>query len=117
MDLNVRKYNETYIIDISGEIDFYNSHEIRLLFSKMLSKDIRSFIINLENVEYIDSAGIGVLIFICEKIAKANFQLAITSVHGMVKNVIELTKLGSYFPIVNTVEEAILKFQNETVFV
>ena len=113
MELNVRKFNETYIIDIFGEIDFYNSSEIRILFTKMLSKKIRSFIINLENVDYIDSSGIGALIFICEKIYKENLQIAITGVHGMVKNVIELTKLGYYFPLLDSVEEAIIKFQNE----
>jgi len=115
MELNVRKNRETYIIDILGEMDIYNSQQLKALFSKMLSKNIRSFVINMNNVDYIDSAGIGALIFICEKIAKEKLQIAITNVHGIVKNVIELTKLCFYFPIIDTVDEAVEKFQLTTI--
>jgi anti-sigma B factor antagonist len=37
-----------------------------------------------------------------------NLKLAISNVHGSVKKVIELTKLTGYFPIANSVEEALL---------
>ena len=39
---------------------------------------------------------------------KMNLKLAIASVHGSVKKVIELTKLTGYFPMANSVEEALL---------
>lgn len=116
MELNVHKINETYIIDILGEMDIYNASQLRSLFSKMLSKKVRSFIINMQNVDYIDSAGIGALIYICEKISKEDLQLAIVNVHGIVKTVIELTKLGFYFPIYDSIDEAVVKFQEEMSF-
>ena len=37
-----------------------------------------------------------------------NLKLAISNIHGSVKKVIELTKLMGYFPIANSVEEALL---------
>ena len=74
----------------------------------MLEKNVKKFIINLEQVDYIDSSGIGALIFICSTIKKMNLKLSISNVHGSVKKVIELTKLMGYFPISNSVEEAIL---------
>jgi anti-sigma B factor antagonist len=76
---------------------------------KMLEKKIERYIINMEDVEYIDSSGIGALIFISSTLKKMNLKLAITNIHGSVKKVIELTKLMSYFPIVATLEEAIKK--------
>ena len=75
---------------------------------KMIEKNVKSFIINLEAVDYIDSSGIGALIYICSTIKKMNFKLSISNVHGSVKKVIELTKLMGYFPIANSVEEALL---------
>ena len=75
---------------------------------KMLEKNVKNFIINLEQVDYIDSSGIGALIFICSTIKKMNLKLSISNIHGSVKKVIELTKLMGYFPISNSVEEAIL---------
>ena len=75
---------------------------------KMLEKNVKNFVINLEQVDYIDSSGIGALIFICSTIRKMNLKLSISNIHGSVKKVIELTKLMGYFPISNSVEEAIL---------
>ena len=110
MEIKIRKSNEIYIIDVNGEMDLYNSYKLKELVMKMLEKKVVNFIINLEQVDYIDSSGIGALIYICSTIKKMNLKLSITNIHGSVKKVIELTKLMGYFPIANTVEEAISTF-------
>ena len=108
MELKIRKNDEVYIIDVNGEMDLYNSYKIKELVMKMLEKSVKFFVINLEQVDYSDSSGIGALIYICSTIKKMNLKLAIASVHGSVKKVIELTKLTGYFPMANSVEEALL---------
>ena len=109
MELKIRKNGEIYIIDVNGEMDLYNSYKLKELVMKMLEKNVHSFVINLEQVDYIDSSGIGALIYICSTIKKLNLKLSIANIHGSVKKVIELTKLMGYFPIANSVEEALLK--------
>jgi len=108
MELKIRKNGEVYIIDVNGEMDLYNSYKLKELVLKMLEKNVKSFIINLEQVDYIDSSGIGALIYICSTIKKMNLKLYISNIHGSVKKVIELTKLMGYLPIANSVEEALL---------
>jgi anti-sigma B factor antagonist len=112
MELKIRKSGDNYIIDVNGEMDLYNSYKLKELVMKMLEKKVEHFIINLENVDYIDSSGIGALIYICSTIKKMNFKLIITNIHGSVKKVIELTKLMGYFPITNSIEEAILQMDD-----
>ncbi|HUW68809.1 MAG TPA: anti-sigma factor antagonist [bacterium] len=111
MELKIRKNGNNYIIDVNGEMDLYNSYKLKELVMKMLEKKVEHFIINLENVDYIDSSGIGALIYICSTIKKMNLRLIITNIHGSVKKVIELTKLMGYFPITNSIEEAILQME------
>ena len=108
MELKIRKNGEIYIIDVNGEMDLYNSYKLKELVMKMLEKNVKNFIINLDQVDYIDSSGIGALIYICSTMKKMNLKFAISNVHGSVKKVIELTKLMGYFPIANSVEEALL---------
>ena len=108
MELKIRKNGDVYIIDVNGEMDLYNSYKLKELVMKMLEKNVKFFVINLEQVDYIDSSGIGALIYICSTIKKMNLKLAIASVHGSVKKVIESTKLMGYFPMANSVEEALL---------
>ena len=78
---------------------------------KMLEKNVKRFIVNLEAVDYIDSSGIGALIYICSTVKKLSLKLTITNIHGSVKKVIELTKLMGYFPISANLEEAIKKME------
>ncbi len=111
MELKIRKNGTTYVIDVDGEMDLYNSYKLKELVLKMLEKKIERFIINLEDVDYIDSSGIGALIYICSTIRKLNLRLFIANIHGSVKKVIELTKLTGYFPIANGIEEALRKME------
>jgi anti-sigma B factor antagonist len=109
MELKIRKSQEIYIVDVQGELDLYNAYKLKELLTKMLEKKIERFIINLDEVEYIDSSGIGALIYISSTVKKSNLKLAITNVHGSVQKVMELTKLMDYFPITATLDEAMKK--------
>ena len=78
MELKIRKNGDVYIIDVTGEMDLYNSYKLKELVMKMLEKNVKNFVINLEQVDYIDSSGIGALIYICSTIKKMNLKLATT---------------------------------------
>jgi anti-sigma B factor antagonist len=109
MELRIRKNQDIYIIDVQGELDLYNAYKLKELLMKMLEKKIERFIINLDEVGYIDSSGIGALIYIASTLKKLDLKLVITNIHGSVKKVIELTKLMGFFPIADTLEEAMKK--------
>lgn len=111
MDLKMRKNKDVFIIDVSGEMDLYNSYKLKELVMKMIERQVQSIVINMEAVDYIDSSGIGALIHIYSTMKKANRKLYMTNIHGSVKKVIELTKLMGYFPITNSLEEALQKLE------
>ena len=100
MDIRLRRAGSTYIVDISGEMDLYNAHRLKEVVAKMLEKGIRDFVINVDNVTYIDSTGIGALMHVHSKIKKENRRLLLANVKGTVRQVIQLTKLMDYFNIV-----------------
>ena len=75
MELKIRKNGDVYIIDVNGEMDLYNSYKLKELVMKMLEKSVKFFVINLEQVDYIDSSGIGALIYICSTIKSASSTL------------------------------------------
>ncbi len=107
MEIGFRKYKQIYIIDVKGDMDLYNAHELKDVVNKLIQKSVTRIIINLEKVDYIDSSGVGALIHIFTSIKRNGFKLRITSVHGSVAKVIKLTKLMGYFPIVDDVKTAL----------
>ncbi|GHV74107.1 anti-sigma factor antagonist [Spirochaetia bacterium] len=107
MELKIHKSQGVSIIDVQGELDLYNAYKLKELLIKMLEEKTDRFVINLDEVEYIDSSGIGVLVYISSTAKKSNMKLAITNIHGSVLKVMDLTKLTDYFPITATLDEAI----------
>ncbi len=106
MELETRKYKEIVVIDVKSDMDLYNVHELKEMVKKMMRMSIGKFIINLEDVNYIDSSGVGALIQIFTQLKKKGLQLKISSVHGSVAKVIKLTKLMEFLPIVDNITDA-----------
>jgi len=111
MEIKLKKYSTTYILEVVGDMDLYSAFELKNIVTKMLAKNIKNYVVDLEKVEYIDSSGIGVLIHIYSNIKKSNCILKISNVHGSVEKVIKLTKLTQYFPIVGSVKEGLLQIE------
>ncbi len=107
MEIKLRRADTIYVIDVVGEMDLYNAFKLKDVVRKMIEKKIRHYVINLDQVPYIDSSGIGALLQVFADIKKNGLRLRITGVKGSVRKVIELTKLAQYFPIVADLELAI----------
>ncbi|AAC65524.1 anti-sigma F factor antagonist [Treponema pallidum subsp. pallidum SS14] len=109
MELKVRQSGGICVVDISGDMDLYHSYKLKDLVLKLFDRGPRCIVIDLEAVEYIDSSGIGVLIYLCSTVKKLKIHFFISGVHGSVKKVIELTRLLNYFPIAESVDEALAR--------
>ena len=108
MDIKIRKFEENYIIDVSGEIDLYNAFRLKEVVRGMMEKSICIFILNLKKVSYIDSSGIGALLSINAQFAQeAGMVFRIVNVAKPVMHVMQLTKLVGFLPIDTTELEAI----------
>ena len=111
MDISSRAKGEVVVLDISGEIDLYNAPEIKDIVNKLIEQKKYNVIINLKEVTYIDSSGIGALISSLSNLKKYQGGLKIINVFASVKKVFELTKLTSFFEIYDSEEEAVKAFQ------
>lgn len=50
MELKIRKHSETYIIDVIGEMDLYNSYKLKELVTKMLEKKVENSLLTLKRL-------------------------------------------------------------------
>ena len=112
LEIKLRRVDSIYIIDLAGEMDLYNAFKLKTVVQKMIEKQIRLYVVNLDQVPYIDSSGIGALLQVYAEIKRKGLKLRIAGVKGSVRKVIELTKLWQYFPIVPDVETAVKELRN-----
>ena len=110
MEINLREKENILLLDVDGEVDLYNAPEIKEVIKEQIDNNKRQIIINLDEVSYIDSSGIGALISSLSNLKKIGGGLKIIHVHDSVKKVFELTKLTSFFEIYDNEDEAIADF-------
>jgi anti-sigma B factor antagonist len=109
MELKQSEENGCSIIAVEGELDLYNAFKLKELTMKLVSQSVRGIIINMAEAKYIDSSGVGSIIYSYALCKNNKIPFYLTDVHGSVRRVIELTKLIGFLPIVENQEEALKK--------
>jgi len=107
MDIAIRKYQQKQIIDVNGELDLYNAFRLKEAVQEMVDAGARMFILNMKGVSYVDSSGIGALLFINRLLGEDGRKLRIASITPTVQRLMTITRLAGFLPISRTVAEAI----------
>lgn len=99
MECLLTKKQEVLIIKPqSTRIDILDSTDFKSKFNDYLSQGYRQFILNLSNVTFIDSAGLGALISAGKLIVKHNGQLVLCEVSASLGKIFSLVRLDLLFP-------------------
>ena len=110
MEITTEQEANVIIIRVSGEMDLYTASELKDKFQSYYSQGITDYIIDFENLSYIDSTGVGTIISIYTTLRKQEGNLFISGMRGAVKKVIEFTKLTGFLPLVSSMDEARQRF-------
>lgn len=60
--ITTRQVGEIRVLDLTGEVDSYNSPRLKEQMTALLDKGTANLTLNLTDVEYIDSTGLGTLV-------------------------------------------------------
>lgn len=94
------------LVRIEGEVDVYTSIDLKKELTKLVESDQKNIIIDLENVNYMDSSGLGVLVALLKELKKIGGELKLISLPVSVKKIFDLTRLTKFFNIYNNLDEA-----------
>jgi len=61
-EISTREVGGFIILDLEGEINIYNGRTLRNALNELLEQGEAKVIINLKDVKYLDSSGIGILL-------------------------------------------------------
>lgn len=84
---------------ISGEIDIYNSNELREHLISLIEKSKNSIHMDFSRLEYIDSTGLGSLVSILKRVKEYNGYISIKNLTPNIQKVFKITNLGLLFKI------------------
>ena len=80
----------------AGALDMAATFTLEPEVERLLAEDgVRRLVLNLAEVRFIDSAGIGALLSIRERTERLSVEMALTNVPAPVQRVLELTGTGA----------------------
>jgi len=86
-------------VTLSGSIYVDDAAKLRASLIDYISQGHTTIVINLSDVDYIDSAGMGTLVAIHKRALQNGGSVIIKGLKGLVKELFELTRLTFVFEI------------------
>jgi len=113
MNLRERSTENICVIEIEGEVDLYNAKQIKDALDEKIKAQVYEVIVNLAQVPFMDSSGIGTLVTAMYKFKKYHGNLKVCNIHGSVAKVFKMTGMESHLQVYDTEEEAVKAFVSE----
>jgi anti-sigma B factor antagonist len=108
MQIATRQAGESTIVDVVGDIDLYNSPEVRkVLLGLLKEKRVPRVVVNLKSVKYIDSSGVASLVEGLKVSRDLRSRFILFGLSPAAREVLELTRLIKVFEVYDNEEEAL----------
>jgi anti-sigma B factor antagonist len=108
-----REVGDIAIVDFSGKITLgEGSATLRNMVRELISSGHRKILLNLGDVDYIDSSGIGELVGAYTTVRSASGELKLVYLTKRVHDLIQITRLFTVFDVQSDESAAILSFRS-----
>ena len=111
MKLQVSEQNGISIISLQGKImGGPEAGQINDHINTLLDSGKKDIIVDLEEVEWMNSSGLGILIGIVTTLKNSNGRLVLVNVSERIENLLKITKLQDVFSIEKDIQAALSSF-------
>jgi anti-sigma B factor antagonist len=111
MEIHTRTVGDVHILDISGKIVLGEAtRTIRQTISDLLVNGGRKIVLNLKDVNYVDSSGIGELVRTYTSVTREGKQLKLLNLTKKIRELLVITKLLTVFQVYENEQAALASF-------
>ncbi len=111
MEINVREETNVTILTLKGRLDLATGSALKEQIKQLLEKERTAVHLNLGDVEFINSSGLGSLVSIMKEIRLRKGRLTLSNLASYVQEIFEITQLSHIFEIYATEQEALNSYQ------
>ncbi len=106
MKIDIENSNGMVFLSIAGNLDNNQKGQFQETYLQLLKKNTRYFILDMSEMNFVDSSGLGALVGFLKKIRAVNGKLKLCGLVDSVKETFSLTCLDKIFDIHNNMDEA-----------
>ena len=109
MDVSVtsRVSGDQTVVDVTGEIDVYTAPVLREELASLIDSERTDLIVDLSQVGFMDSTGLGVLVGALKKVRTLGGDLRLVINQEKILKVFRITALTQVFTIHSSIDEAL----------
>ncbi|MFC1669700.1 STAS domain-containing protein [Spirochaetota bacterium] len=114
MPVETKKINNTLIIYIKKKLDVNTSPTVEeKIIDVIKSASQDNFIVNLKEVEYINSTGLKIFVTVLHMLRGTHKKIVICNINNEIKNLFDVSGLMDIYKIFENENAAISSFENE----
>lgn len=107
----VRRIGNVAILDLSGKITLgENTGILRDELRSLLSQGTKNIVLNMADVSYVDSAGLGELVGAYTTATNQGGAVKLLNLQGKMRDLMQITKLHTIFPTFDNEQQAVASF-------
>ena len=110
MEITTRETGDVMVVDLSGRLDTQTSGSAADELTRVTQLGKAKLLLNLNDLEFISSAGLRVLLRTAKQLQAANGKLMVCHANGVVKEVMELSGFESVLQMHDTEDDALAAF-------
>ena len=107
LNLSVQSHSDHALIQVGGEVDLATCPQLQAVLAELVDRGFHQLILDLEQVSFLDCAGIGVLVEARRRVHKHRGSLKLVRPRPLVRRVLEVTGMTAVFPIDSSLGEAL----------
>ena len=104
---NIRQLDDATVVEIAGQLDAASVPDVRAQLQQIISSGQSRVVLDLKDLEFIDSAGLGVLISCLRRCVAAGGDMCLANVPQLALSILELTQLTRVLQIAGSETEAV----------
>jgi anti-sigma B factor antagonist len=97
--------NGAIVLRLAGELDLYNAEEVRGALADAIASAPARIVVDMTDVEFVDSTALGVLIEARSKLGRDGLALAAPQLET--RRTLEVSGLDRHLPVHDTVDDAL----------
>jgi anti-anti-sigma factor len=108
MQISERTMPQGIILDVVGDITYANRAVFKAAVEKAKQAGCRHLIVNLEQVRFVDSAGLGLLVLVSQNLKLMQTKVSMLKPQRYVLEIMSLANIPKLIPIYENEEDALI---------
>ena len=108
MDITQRAVKGATVLDLKGDLTYSTRAVFKTAIEQVKNSSCRHLIVNMEQVRFVDSSGLGLLVLVSQTFKLQQAQISLLKPQSYVREIMSLANIPKMIPIYESEDDALI---------